>query len=109
MSQTVEEILEMPAGRELDALLGEMLGLAQQARWEGFTALKSWPAYSTDIAAAFQAFAGKGWMLYENLENDANRWFVFADDRALEDWRPAGWGETAPLAICRALLKSFVR
>lgn len=102
---TREEILNMPAGREMDAWIAEIVG------WiiEDFTAISprgsrwarnahgddDWlPYYSTDVLAA--------WEIIERytdavVEKVGEHYYVnlFVD---------SAYAETAPLAICRAAL-----
>lgn len=115
-----DEILNMPAGREIEALIAVEIFGWQWLPWSGNTEQKvlvqypeqaesmDWwgkdvmdlvPGYSTDIAAA--------WDVVYKLHNVAiNRHHVF--------WfcsfkgNESAQGETAPLAICRAALLAVV-
>ena len=125
---TRDEILNMPAGREMDALIAErVMGHEVNKNvtvwrtggktWiepygEGFTTLAY---YSTDIAAAWQIvelMTKNGYA--PNLVNDDNgNWYLAFDGTqdlgtvtfvtAFTDI-PELWCESAPLAICRAAL-----
>lgn len=123
---TRDELLTMPAGRELDRLVAEKV-MGQM--WQGGSPIPNYdgrwpwpPPYSTDIAAA--------WLVANKL---GERWFVdigcLPGDCAGNPnpkWEARFWdaepcisggvghvsgleefkarGETAPLAICRAAL-----
>ena len=115
---------ELPAGRELDALVAERV-----MGWHITDAIKKpgqddygvapgqvgvlWvvrvPDYSTDIAAAWQvverlikldAFVS---LDYDFQNVDSEKWSVTFITRKAIDCES---GETAPLAICRAALKA---
>jgi len=120
---TREQILALPPGRELDALVAEKvmgqklpLGPSEEARsvgpWfhgEGAVC----PSYSTDIAAAWQVvekFQQTGLAVFSfwtgqypgytanlNCETADGKWRYFTAD-----------ADTAPLAICRAALLAEV-
>ena len=99
---------EMPAGRELDALVAEKV-----MGWDHYPSKHEIvPAYSTDIAAA--------WEVVEKMRSD-DWWAQIAQDNTdiwdAKLWRgePDRWfptmetygnAPTAPLAICRATLKT---
>lgn len=102
---------EMPAGREIDALIAEKL-MRLQVRMNNNGDLLDvngyeFPSYSTDIAAAWKVL-----YLFENgtgadavhlnwVRAPGQSWTcVFRSDAV-------GHGETAPLAICRAALKQL--
>jgi hypothetical protein len=107
-------VSDLPAGRELDALVAEkVMGICVSTGWEdiypvvaGVTCVTN-PIrpYSTDIAAAWEvvekALAPKGYNVGPLYEG--NGWWVVQD---------AGCGmeiaiaETAPLAICLAALNA---
>jgi hypothetical protein len=96
-----DEILNMPAGREMDALVAtEIMGREME--------------YSTDIAAAWEVVLhemGKGGC--PNLVNDDDGHWALSFDGTnnipctvqtsfIDD--PRLWCDTAPLAICKAAL-----
>ena len=103
---------DMPAGRELDALVAEKVMGQETTEWTdglggtGVTFFAPVEPYSTDIAAA--------WEVAEKLIQTLG----IAVEQPFHDgiWRctifglwPKKWvchGETAPLAICRAALKA---
>lgn len=103
---TREEILILPAGPELDKLVAATV---MSPTWEGGNPIPnhdgrwSWsPPYSTDIAAAwlvFERFKDRGWDIGWHGMSGHPGWLVSNDDC---DW--LGYGDTAPLAICRAAL-----
>jgi hypothetical protein len=108
---TRDQILDLPAGRELDALIAEHC--SGDSAWKGLARNLArrpqiynyhYPRYSTTIAAAWPLAAGKGWILYENKWNDVNAWFIFLEERDMADWLPLGCAPTIELAICRAAL-----
>ena len=93
---TEQEIREMPAGREIDLLIGKYV--MHELYVEP-------PAWSVDIALA--------WEVVERLRSEDkplaviprdNDWLV-GSAKALPIWRLVSMAaETAPLAICRAAL-----
>lgn len=118
---------EMQAGREMDALVAELLGWTEVKKEESYIVgghgtgimpgettingngnlLRSYiPLYSTDIAAA--------WIVAEKM---AEEWPDFGVSHDNDGWTTLwgfdghGWdtatAETAPLAICRATLKAL--
>ena len=113
---TRDEILNMPAGREMDAILMEKLF---EYSWDSSFKGGAWrhadgscylqqllPRFSTDIAAA--------WEVVEKLCDETGCDIVKVCKRDPEllrgDWSCnfgrgfEAFGETAPLAICRAAL-----
>jgi hypothetical protein len=94
---TREEILNMPAGREMDALIAERVFKTTEDDDWGSDGLLS---FSTDIAAA--------WQVVEKLKPN----YPLLDMYCIGDWASSfgdgewgyGYAETAPLAICRAAL-----
>jgi hypothetical protein len=115
---TPEDIENMQAGREMDILIiRAVFGLEPQSCMVGghppdCTGNVSYPKYSTDIAAA--------WLVVEklrevtplgdiHLERWDNRWAVSTCfDRASGGWDGFTYGDTAPLAICRAALLAVI-
>jgi len=128
---TGQEIDAMPAGVELDALVAEALGAPcghAKTTWHrafypdtgtyaGYNVEicdicdqadpESWPAYSTDIAAAWPLVERYGMIIAaphgENCSCKGRPW------RASRRGGTLAEGETAPLAICRAALKAAGR
>lgn len=111
MNMTRDEILNMPAGRALDALIEYHIMKTQVPRNSDGHLSRSWvdgygyenTFYSTDIAAA--------WDVVEKLNRDGWYVSVFTGHKfecALSHPNPKRGnyckGETAPLAICRAAL-----
>ena len=118
---TREEILNMRAGREMDALIAEKVmqhwvkrdvimwqeGIKRKEEYsEGFTTLAH---YSTDIADA--------WTVVEKMKSKHFRMYYKSAPFQKDDNEPLGWtcsmsgfefmpehADTAPLAICRAAL-----
>jgi hypothetical protein len=99
-----DEILNMPAGRELDALIAErVMGLKVDRRNDGTPHYLTWTPYSTDMSAAWEIVRAmeekREWFKLGNVipNSDAIVYEAsFGDAYACED--------TAPLAICRAAL-----
>jgi hypothetical protein len=125
------EILKMPAGREMDVLIAEKVMKYKPGTFGVDAPVKSqhgdWivrpvPFYSTDIAAAWEVVNKIHTMVDGHsglLDDDQNYltlvggdWaatfgVVFDDDEwydHLGEWPLAAKAETAPLAICRAAL-----
>jgi hypothetical protein len=98
---TRDEILVMPAGREMDALIWKQVYKSRQPK----PPVNDFP--STDIACA--------WDLVEKLCGETGCDIVKVCKRDLELWGEwscnfgrgfEAFGPTAPLAICRAALLS---
>jgi hypothetical protein len=125
---TRDEILNMPAGREMDALVAEKVMIVEftkhnykahdvlsntiEERTYYSTSFAPLPHYSTDIAAAWQVvekLMEMGDVFIENWQD--GEWFVACDplmnkprrNAASCDGKKTG-KESAPLAICRAAL-----
>jgi ABA sandwich protein len=114
-----EDIENMQAGREMDLLIIKaVFGLETQecmvgGHPRGCTGNVSYPKYSTDIAAA--------WLVVEkmrdftpvgdvHIERWDNRWAVSTCfDSSSGGWDGFTYGDTAPLAICRAALLAVSR
>lgn len=114
---THDEIFDIPAGRELDALINEKVMNkgpvdVNSPSWiDGYMSEDTF--YSTDISAAWevvkklvplfrfalaQVDSGRLWFSqFENIEH-FGEWDAFEAE-----------AETAPLAICRAALLTFFR
>jgi len=104
-----EDILNMPEGRELDALVAEKIFGITKKHWDFEFTLRH---YSTDISAA--------WEVVEKMcDGDKNKFMIyrfgFGPKKPKIRWRVSwgqGWenllsycdAESAPLAICRAAL-----
>lgn len=122
---------ELPAGRELDALIAEkVMGLcvrsaeqvgiraheeeyacdfyvnkpdASEPRWGHMLPLQP---YSTDIRAAWEVFERVRHLSQESstrIEHEGDLWHATFSTL---DFLAQASGETAPLAICRAALKA---
>jgi hypothetical protein len=92
---TREEILNMPAGRELDALIAENVMDNKHDIWS-----RGEPkCYSTDIAAAWEAVTEISKDI--TLAHRGKFWFCDFDNQ--DDWSYSQ-SDTAPLAICKASL-----
>jgi hypothetical protein len=98
---TREEILAMPAGRELDAIVAKAIGyVSLTTHWNPIDNMYgTLPHYSTDISAA--------WEVVEKLQQD----FMFIDIFSTSDSYnvlvtngDAVNAEKAPEAICKAAL-----
>jgi hypothetical protein len=108
---TQDEIVQMEAGREMDALVAELvMGWEKRVFGDG---VDYWhlpggaiceldaPHYSTDIAAAWQVVEKLPFSVYVEVRWDgknAEAWF----DSGSQTWEASA--PTAPLAICRAAL-----
>ena len=108
---TPEQIDQLAAGPRLDSLIAEKL-----MNWLPKNREETWaliPCYSTDIAAA--------WLVVEKLkalnqrlglsqgivDQDEEWVFTFTDWTTTKRSEPV-YAETAPLAICRAALKTVI-
>jgi hypothetical protein len=106
----------MPAGREMDALIAKNIFEwtivktkrnnwfeLQSGLWKPDDGATDFPHYSTDIAAA--------WQVIEKMRGEESGMRVYRIE-SMSYWqfgfRGAPWAEadTAPLAICRAALKT---
>lgn len=111
---TREMVLAEPAGARLDSLVAEHvtgwkpLGLAKD--FDGNPFPESVPAYSTDIAAAWEVFCAhkkKGWDI--GWHNVCGVEAFFVTDGGEYQFTELARGETASLAICRAALLAVLR
>lgn len=107
---TREEILRMPAGREMDALIAEkVMGHVVNknaklfTRWEteigyseGFTSLSR---YSTDIRDAWEVVEKFPVFYFESCK-ELKEYFSMIGS----DFESSATAETAPLSICRSAL-----
>jgi hypothetical protein len=93
---TREEILNMPAGREMDALIAEKVIDPDWVKLKNLC-----PHYSTDIAAAWELVEK---MKYFTLYRGDGYWECEYSGQYLESID----AETAPLAICRAALLAVI-
>lgn len=110
---TRDEILNMPAGREMDALIAERVmgrDVLLGSDWYfpspyGFGGHKSVPHYSTDI--------GNAWEVVDEMQAARNYWAytgslssycyaMFAGHQSQHEYRAEA--DKMPLAICRAAL-----
>lgn len=130
MNLTAEQIDAMEAGIEMDRLIAEMIFNYQRATnkhglsgymwdeendtpatketWGGHYIATTWPAYSTDIAAAWQVVEKINALLknaYTTVRGQTDGWVCEIS------WYEADLSSvasSAPLAICRAALKSVL-
>jgi len=118
---TREEILNMPAGRKMDALIAyevfEIMPFKQPSGpyfMDDYQEEKEVPHYSTDIAAAWEVFE---WLAKHSTDTAIRNDVVIGKDD--QGWSVSVWwfkdiksshtvegiyANTAPLAICRATL-----
>ena len=111
---TRDDILNMPAGREMDALIEKLvfchapyldsLDIWRVAVDENMERVL--PKYSTDIAAAWEV-TEKFWSVKVNKYLDGKEWRAYVvrlsnDNKSNSDG--GSFADTAPLAICRAAL-----
>jgi len=126
---TRDEILALEAGRELDALVAEIMGWTRYQNKHGLIVMSrpgaipshahfdQHPNFSTDIAAALEVvekMTAEGHGYFELCKDFGGWWnatffIVLSNDderRALGygNWKYESDGNTAPLAICRAAL-----
>lgn len=123
---TREEILNMPAGREMDALIAEnVMGIESVAFNDEtkcpecestmrFCGSRSWCSschewiyspykeYSTDISAAWEVVEKLGIIFQETCIDNDKDWRCYFDNACAS-------AETAPLAICRAALLAVMK
>ena len=102
---TRNEILQMPAGREMDLLvairlMGEDASLLKVNREDSYFE-NHLPRYSTDIAAAWEVVEK---MQSFDLEMEYPGEWRASAMLAGSDWGQTISDQTAPLAICRAAL-----
>ncbi len=114
---TREEILNMPAGREMDALIAEKVMGFTQVRlfrdvWTGCLdgQRKVIPHYSKDISDACEVIKE----MHRNKYQYTLRGYFMGDEQHIATFDNQDWadknplykahGATAPLAICRAAL-----
>jgi hypothetical protein len=116
---------EMPAGREMDALVAEKVMGYRWLKVNGIKALfppdlkpsdvdwfpeddpldlVRWP-YSTDIAAAWEVVEHNHDVSVEHRAMSSTPWAV-TFQRHMDGTEFTGFADTAPLAICRAALKA---
>ncbi|MCM3632881.1 BC1872 family protein [Paenibacillus camelliae] len=114
---TREQILSMPAGRELDNLIVKYVlrktTSKDRPNWYliyGTTSssVQEWakiPRYSTDIAAAWEVVGkmheDERWTLALERDSETNEWIADFNELGLS---PAGVGKTAQEAIIKAAL-----
>lgn len=98
---TRDEILNMPAGREMDSLVAKYIMKVSDAREVFF--------FSTDIYVAWEVvkkIMSEYWFSINTpCDSRSGMWEV--DFMSLRDKSPfnyISYGDTAPLAICRAAL-----
>lgn len=100
-----DEILNMPAGREMDALIREKIFRRMPPRKDG-ELTRSWldgylcqdTYYSTDISAAWEVVEKQN--VFQVIKS-GDAWMVRYHDGTYMD---SVMAPTAPLAICRAAL-----
>jgi len=99
---TRNEILNMPAGREMDALIAkEVFGLDVKHDWHWQHTTQ---AYTTEIGAAWKVVDKlvRFSITIESFPKGVLCRFFGAGQTTAGD--AVGWADTAPLAICRAAL-----
>jgi len=115
---TLEEILRMEAGPELDRLVAKhIMGwkegqeILESLSGIGILGEKALPRYSTDITAAWsvvEKLVNLGWLV--NLlspwkGNATCHWTCYVERKGENGWeRLEATGDSAPLAICRAAM-----
>ena len=111
---------EMPAGREMDVLVAELMGwtnlynrFGNEMGYRPLATHSSFiPDYSADIAAAWEVIeklhAAGRFMCLDALGFDGEKWRCFFAWTQIEKQQYPWIGEadTAPLAVCRAALKA---
>lgn len=122
---TEDEIRNLPAGREMDALVAQQLfgwmfiasNFVHNLEYGTMIPPNGWkrdnfipdecPHYSTDIAAAWEVvekMRGMALAMTMGKGDDAYQCRIFDGRIAPEAYRVLVSAETAPLAICRAAL-----
>ena len=110
---TRDEILNMPAGPDMDLLVADKLALLPREviNARGFEKQGEWmvgvlPSYSTNISAAWTVVEKLRLMIRPSIL--AGKWVVMRFERVYLSGKWEGDGEvtaeTAPLAVCRAAL-----
>lgn len=108
---TKDEILNMPAGREMDALISAKVFSIMPFKHPGENQEELFlPAYSTDISAAWEVVEKLDPFDFELVRNADKSWDCLIWNRAKENrlWEAKKIYvpdiSDAPLAICRAAL-----
>lgn len=97
---TRDEIMNMPAGREMDELIGKII-------YQDALSFYVLPNYSTDIRAAWdvvEKIKEKTFGVYWKDRPDIEDWCIVLNAVDSYSGAEAVYGETFPLAICRAAL-----
>lgn len=107
---TKDEVLNIPAGREMDALVAEKVMRRTATPWD-YGDRRKHPYFSTDISAAWQVvekmMRETVGCLYFDLYGDtmiSSRHPTEFTCRIRMNGEHVGRAKTAPLAICRASL-----
>lgn len=112
---TREEILNMPAGREMDVLIAEKLNLfldiKESTQGDYFHEDKAlyFRPFSTDIAAAWEVVEkmirdGHNFVASQSSEKGRRPHVIFTNAKDEEDRNEWQYEDSFPLAICRAAL-----
>jgi hypothetical protein len=108
-----EEILNMPAGIEMDAMIGaKIFGIKQEEHsWSDLSGNQVTLGYfSTDIAAAFEVVEKlcreNGCDVVKVCKRDPELWGEWSCNFGLG---AEAFADTAPLAICRAALLTITK
>lgn len=115
MEYTRQQIEKMPAGDELNALIGEAFGFRQAATWNGYTCALFWPDYSGGIEKAWMAIMAmrvRGWYSeHTDLTQDSGtEWWswTFVNTKPPGNQSVSAQAETPALAIWRAALLAIL-
>ena len=95
---------DMPAGQEMDALVAGVMGIPRRI-YEAAAAVSDVPAYSTDIAAAWQVADILRMTLYTPGSSYADGEYANGGKYSAEGDNVRCRADSMPLAICRVALK----
>ena len=105
---THDEILNMPAGREMDALIAEKVTKTTTCPYWGSEVAETVPHYSTDISAAWEVVEkmSSKFIGLHKMKFAEGKWFALYLDKSNDDCEEIVEAETPMLAICLAALLS---
>ena len=108
-----DEILNMPAGQEMDALVLERVLRKAVLREPGGRPHFLTTPYSSDIGSAWEVVEklktdGKWLSISTHLIGTNNQWCCEYSDNSLQSEVNVTMADTAPLAICRASLLAIM-
>jgi hypothetical protein len=107
---TRDEIMNMPAGREMDALIAKQITKIEGINDRGFkrdydgSMVQVVPEYSTDIAAAWEVAENIELFQFMYLTKDIQWQIGNHGEYGFDEFTVIVGADTAPLVICRAAL-----